>query len=252
MNNPGENKNKTIQIWGLNIIDINYNELAETICETIKSKKKLLITYSNANTLNKIYKKPGVRAELNKFDIVHPDGVGVFLASRLLSQKNKIKKRFNGSDLYPLLAELFSKENTPVFFFGHDDTTLQKIFTRYTDLNICGYQEGYNFNNNSLITKLNSSKPVVLIVGLGQFRQERWILENKDNIGANVIIAVGDGIKVFADTKLRGPIFIRKIGLEWLVRLSTNPLKYWSRYILGIPLFLVRIIFSKLTKLSNN
>jgi N-acetylglucosaminyldiphosphoundecaprenol N-acetyl-beta-D-mannosaminyltransferase len=60
---------------------------------------------------------------------------------------------------------------------------------------------------------------------------------------------VGDGIKVFAGIKLRGPGFIRAIGMEWFVRFLSNPFKYWKRYIWGNPLFLYRIFRDKMAKL---
>jgi N-acetylglucosaminyldiphosphoundecaprenol N-acetyl-beta-D-mannosaminyltransferase len=88
-----------------------------------------------------------------------------------------------------------------------------------------------------------------LIIGLGQPLQEKWINDNHAQLNASVLIAVGDGIKVFAGEKRRGPLFMRKLGLEWLIRLFFNPFKYFNRYMVGIPVFLYRIIRAKLSKL---
>ena len=49
---------------------------------------------------------------------------------------------------------------------------------------------------------------------------------------SKVIIAVGDGIKMFAGTKVRGHKFIQKLGFEWLYRLLMNPQLYWKRYLI--------------------
>jgi N-acetylglucosaminyldiphosphoundecaprenol N-acetyl-beta-D-mannosaminyltransferase len=58
----------------------------------------------------------------------------------------------------------------------------------------------------------------------------------------NVIIAVGDGIKVFAGNKRRGPKILQKLGLEWFVRFIFEPKRLWKRYLFGIPLFIFRVI----------
>jgi N-acetylglucosaminyldiphosphoundecaprenol N-acetyl-beta-D-mannosaminyltransferase len=142
--------------------------------------------------------------------------------------------------------------NFSVFFFGHRLKTLNKIHTRLPELKIPGINEGYDFDNTSLLKKIQTAHPDILIVGLGQFKQEEWILSNKDKIEVPVILAVGDGIKVFAGTKIRGPEIARRIGLEWLIRLLSNPFKFWFRYTIGNSLFLMRIIKSKMTKFSNS
>ncbi|MEJ2613977.1 MAG: WecB/TagA/CpsF family glycosyltransferase [Ignavibacteriaceae bacterium] len=112
---------------------------------------------------------------------------------------------------------------------------------------MCGYQDGYNIENEKLIEKINDLLPDILIVGLGCPKQEEWIVKFKDYLNVKIILAVGDGIKVFAGTKIRGSNLFRTSGLEWFIRLITNPSRYWKRYLLGIPLFIIRVIKFKLS-----
>ena len=81
--------------------------------------------------------------------------------------------------------------------------TLEKIKYANPKLTISGQHHGDNFNDEDIIREINSSKPDILIVGLGFPEQEIWILKNHSNIDCKVIIAVGEGIKVFAGTKIR-------------------------------------------------
>lgn len=252
MTENGNKNPKLIHIWNLKINLLNYSEILNEIISSVKNKKKLSITYANSNTLNKVYKDISTAEKINSFDIIHPDGVGVYFSTRFLFKENIDFKRITGSDLYLLLVNECTRHNFKVFFFGHRLKTLNKIHSHIPDLNICGIQEGYDFDNSSLLKSIQSAHPDVLIVGLGQFKQEEWILSNKDKIDVPVILAVGDGIKVFAGTKIRGPVFARKMGLEWSFRLLRNPFKYWFRYTIGNSLFLMRIIKSKMTKFSNS
>ncbi|MCI0450330.1 MAG: WecB/TagA/CpsF family glycosyltransferase [Chlorobi bacterium] len=235
-----------MEIFGVKFNNITYNELSDAICASIEGNSKILITYANAHTLNKSYANKTLINTVNSFDIVHPDGIGIYLASKILYKKNCLNKRFTGSDFYPIFAEEAIKNKWKVFFFGHDNETLNKIKLNYPDLIISGLKEGYQFNDNEVINSVNSSETDVLIIGFGFPKQEQWIYENKDRLKCKVILAVGEGIKVFAGTKIRGPGFIRALGLEWLVRFFANPIKFFSRYITGNPIFLCRIIILKM------
>lgn len=239
----------TINIWGLKIHNVDYNKLLEIFNSTIESGSMISVTYSNVNTLNLIFKNNQLLEKLNKFDIIHPDGIGVYLASRFLFTRFGLKRRITGSDFYPLLVKTSIDNNWKVFFFGHDELTLKKIRLQNPHLKIADSFQGYNFDENTLIKAINATKPEILVVGLGCPMQEEWILRNQINLNCNVLLSVGNGMQVFANTKIRGPKIVRLIGLEWLIRLLTNPSKYWRRYLIGNYLFLVRIIRTKMTKL---
>jgi N-acetylglucosaminyldiphosphoundecaprenol N-acetyl-beta-D-mannosaminyltransferase len=240
-----------INIFGVEITIADYDFLLDKIIQAVKKNQKLSIVYANANSLNISYNSQELRQILNSFNIVHPDGTGVLVASKLLYGKNGLRKKITGSDFYPILTKETIKRKWNIFFFGHDEKTLEKLITKNPDLQIAGTMNGFDFNTEELIKKINQSDVQILVVGLGFPKQEKWIYENKYKLTCNVIIAVGDGIKVFSNTKIRGPEFLRKIGFEWVIRLIFNPAKYWKRYLVGNPLFTLRIIKSKLSKLSK-
>ena len=129
-----------------------------------------------------------------------------------------------------------------LFLFGDTDSTLELVKYSNKNLRIVGVYNGFVYSNNDLIEQINSKSPDILIVGLGCPKQERWISENKTKVNVKILLAVGDGIKVFAGTKIRGHLLFRKLGLEWFVRLINHPLLYWMRYIIGIPLFIFRVL----------
>lgn len=242
--------NERINISGVTIDKLNYNLLLNHIKDSVTQKRKISIAYANTHILNNAYKNNGIKEILNSFSIVHPDGIGVYLASKLLYGKRGISRRMTGSDFYPILIEEGVKRNWSFYFWGHNLLTLERIKRIYKNLNISGYSEGYNYDTEKVTAEINNSHTDIVVIGLGFPLQENLIYRLKDKLKCNVIIAVGEGIKVFSDTKTRGPVLLRKLGLEWLVRLLTNPIKYSKRYLLGNPLFLLRIIKLKLSKLE--
>lgn len=229
---------------------IDYTALLSEIENSILSGKQLTVGYVNANTFNLTFKIKALTRILNKFDIVHPDGIGIYLASRYLVRDNGLKNRFTGSDFYPLLWEKCIEKDFSIFFFGHNEGTLSKIQENIPKLKTAGYHAGYEFNDETVIEQINSSNCDILVAGLGTPLQETWVMNNKDKIRCKVVICVGEGIKVFAGDKKRGPVIFQKFGMEWIWRWLTNPLKYFTRYIIGNPLFLYRIFRIKMRKLA--
>ena len=235
-------------IQNINLTTLTINNLLEQIKQTINKGNKCKITYFNVNSFNSSFNNNNIKNFYINFNIVHPDGIGIFLASRFLHGKSGLSERINGSDLYEHLLTVASENKWKIFLFGDTDETLNKVSTHCPDLVITGKCNGYNYDESELIDEINISETEILIVGLGSPKQEEWIIKNKDSIKANVVIAVGDGIKVFAGTKKRGPKFIQKIGLEWFVRFLYEPKRLWKRYIIGIPLFIFRVIKIKFTQ----
>ena len=238
-------ESKSITIFDININSLNYNYLLDQISIALGNEEKRSITYVTSNTLNIIFNNKKLLNIFNQFDLIHPDGMGVIIASQILYGKNGLKKRITGSDFYPILNQAALKNKWRIFFFGDEEATLEKILKINPRLLVAGLHNGFNYSDEDLVAEINNSKTDILIVGLGCPKQEKWIIENKDKLTVKVIIAVGDGIKVFAGIKKRGNRFLQTLGLEWVVRLINNPFLFWRRYLVGIPLFLFLVIKSK-------
>ena len=127
------------------------------------------------------------------------------------------------------------------FFLGSNDSVLNdliiKIENRFPNLVIAGTQNGYFTSNDEVISKINSSNPDLIFVGMSTPKQEKWIYENKNKVNAKILISVGNAINVLSGNYFRPNKFIRKIGLEWLFRLLREPKRLWKRYLIGIPMF---------------
>ena len=240
-------KENKINIFGVDVDNISYDRFLSIISESIEKKIKVKISYANAHTLIEIVSDNKLKKLINKFDVFHPDGIGVFLASKFLYGKTGLKNRLAGSDFYSLLIKEGKEKNWKFYFFGHDIDTLNKIRLNHPDLNIVGLEPGYSYQTEKVISGINYSNPDILIVGLGFPQQEQWISENFGTINSYVIIAVGGGIKIFSGTKVRGPLAIQKLGLEWLMRLLSEPGRLWKRYLIGIPTFIFNVIKFKLS-----
>jgi N-acetylglucosaminyldiphosphoundecaprenol N-acetyl-beta-D-mannosaminyltransferase len=233
---------RNIELFGIKLQDISYSEILDSIQQAIQNQKQLIICYANVNSINYSIVNNKIKNLYPNFDIVHIDGFGVFLGAKILYGKGGLSYRLSGSDLYEKLINVCKINSYRIFFFGDRTETLNQIIIKHPQLNVVGTQNGFEFVSTSVISYINQNDPDILIVGLGTPKQEEWIAQNKQSINTNVIIAVGDGIKVFSGTKRRGPKIIQQLGFEWAVRLFFEPKRLWKRYFIGIPLFIFRII----------
>lgn len=241
------NKQNTLELFGIKFSRLSYEEILDAIQFAILNKKQTSICYANVNSVNLSVNEKNIGKLVSEFDIVHPDGLGVLLGSKIIFGKDGFSFRLNGSDLYERIIEKSILNHWKLYIFGDTDETLEKVLYNCTELSIVGIKNGYVFENDKLLAEINKSKADILIVGLGTPKQEQWIVKNKSSLLVHVIIAVGDGIKVFAGTKRRGPKIIQRLGFEWFIRFIFEPKRLWKRYFIGIPLFIFRVIKFKFT-----
>ncbi len=234
----------------LKISKINYTIILNKITVSIKSKKKLIILYANASTFVKLKKKSELLKALNEADIVFPDGIGVWLSSKILGVQ-KVEK-FNWTDYAYDFLEISQQRKWKLFFIGSTDEILEKsvknLKLKFPSIKIVGWLNGYSdIKKIDVIQKINNAKPDIIWVGMGTPKQELWINQNKNNLQCYVIQAVGDIFSLLAREKIRGPKILQRMGFEWLFRLIAEPKRFWKRYILGIPIFFFLIIKEKIT-----
>ncbi|MGE5846849.1 MAG: WecB/TagA/CpsF family glycosyltransferase [Ignavibacteria bacterium] len=225
---------------------IDYSTAVELINNSISLKKKFVINYANAYSIVLANKDEDLKSALNASDLVHLDGIGIWLAAKILF-KRKPLCRFNWTDHGNDFLRICAEKKWRIFFLGSTRDVLikasEKIKRKFPRLQVVGTLNGYeDLNSGTLIEEINSKNPDILYVGMGTPKQEKWIYNNSEKINCKVIQSVGDLFKLFAGEKVRGPEFFRKIGFEWFFRLLSSPKKYTKRYLTGIPVFIGIVI----------
>ncbi|PIQ09108.1 MAG: hypothetical protein COW71_08250 [Ignavibacteriales bacterium CG18_big_fil_WC_8_21_14_2_50_31_20] len=205
------------------------------------------IQYADFNVLNHLYEGTYDENKLNNL-VLYPDSSAVHIYMNYFL-KNKIKKTIS-TDLQNSLLNEINENGNSIFLLGDSNFILKKtiknINNKYTNINIKGFSNGYNFITNEVITKINELNIDVLFVGLGVGQQEKWLLENYKKLNVKIVMNVGGWFQYLSENKKRAPLFIRKIHLEWLHKLIIEFPRVWKRYIVGIPKFYIRVITKKI------
>jgi N-acetylglucosaminyldiphosphoundecaprenol N-acetyl-beta-D-mannosaminyltransferase len=239
-------QHKTLPILGLPISLNGPQEMLNEISEAINGRNRFSFTYANQQVLCAYSTEEGLQSVYASFDVVHSDGTGAAFAGKFLYGNEWITGRMNGTDFYEDLILHIIRNRWRIFFFGNRDEVLREIPARYPDLQIAGTHNGFDYQSDILTREINQSKADILVVGMGAPKQERWIAENAAALNVPVIAAVGEGIAVFAGSKYRGPQWMQSAGLEWLARLLHQPKLFWKRYLMGIPVFMWKVLLQKM------
>jgi N-acetylglucosaminyldiphosphoundecaprenol N-acetyl-beta-D-mannosaminyltransferase len=93
-----------------------------------------------------------------------------------------------------------------------------------------GFEKDDN-ENDAILERIAAAKPDILVVGFGAPKQELWVHRHRDRIAAPVALCVGATIDFLAGEKPRAPVWMRRIGLEWLHRLASEPRRLAKRYL---------------------
>ncbi len=187
-------------------------------------------------------------------DLLVPDGVGVTVASRLLS--GSIRDRVTGSDVFSGVSQRLDQQGGSVFFLGSTDAVLSKIVARmamdYPNVDVVGSysppfkSEFTDEDNTQMIEAINQAKPDVLWVGLTAPKQEKWLYANMARLDIRFAGAVGAVFDFYAGTVKRSHPLFQKLGLEWLPRLLQEPRRLWRRNLVSNPRFMLRVLKARL------
>jgi N-acetylglucosaminyldiphosphoundecaprenol N-acetyl-beta-D-mannosaminyltransferase len=188
---------------------------------------------------------------LNAGDHVFNDGTGVRWAARL----NGVRLRDNlvGTDLVPAMFRRTAGRGYSYFLLGADRDTIGRAanFTAeaFPGWTLAGHHHGYVADSKAsteAIARINAARPDVLLVGMGNPRQERWIHEHLAELRVPVCMGIGGLFDLWGGDVTRAPAWLRRIGHEWIWRLLQQPRDKARRYLLGNPLFLARILRERL------
>ena len=214
-------------------------------CRRLSSGPRFF-AFANAHALNLAYSDPDFVDALRSAEAVWPDGTGVRMAGRRIGFP--VPENVNGTDLFPLLCDRAAKAGTTLFLYGARPGVAEKAAENarrdHSGVKIVGTCDGYVADEEA-IAKIAAVRPDIVLVAKGMPIQEKWIVRHRAELSCQAVMAVG-GLLDFVSGRIpRAPKWMRTLGIEWMFRLMREPFRMFRRYVLGNPLFLLRLLWSK-------
>ncbi len=224
------------------------SEVLDMIKTSLSNHDPILLTYINQHSFNVYFSNEVYRNVIDQKFIIYAADTGINFANRFLLG---IKyKPFNGSDLNERIIQILLATKVKFFIMGGNFKV--DDLKRHFDSNhsFVGYHSGY-FSDSELgkiSEEIASLKPDVVLIGMGVPKQEIITARISEIVNTSLFICVGNFFEFYFGTVQRIPLRFRDKGIEWIFRLFHEPKRLWKRYIIGIPLFILRVLKYKLFK----
>ena len=244
-------------LLGVQIDAVDYEAAVGRFVEAAKLSKRLTVTALAVHGVMTGALDSQHRHRLNSLDLVVPDGMPVRWGVNLLHGAG-LPDRVYGPKLMLKVCEAAEKHGLPLYFFGTQRDTLDKLIenlrVKFPEIKIAG-SEPSQFRKISeqesiaLAERIRSSGAKITFVGLGCPRQEVWAYELGDEL-CMPVFAVGAAFPFHAGTLRQAPLWMQNYGLEWLFRFISEPRRLWKRYVYLNPAF-VTLVGLQLLKLRT-
>jgi exopolysaccharide biosynthesis WecB/TagA/CpsF family protein len=240
-------------ILGISVNVTDYNAAVERIVRAARAKRPFAVTALAVHGVMTGVLDDEHRFRLNSLDLVVPDGQPVRWALNWI-HKAGLRDRVYGPKLTLEVCERAERDGLSVFFFGGNDETLrrlqQNLSIRFPRLLVAGtmcskFRSLTIPERDHTVSEIRNSGASIVFVGLGCPRQEIWVYEFRESL-SRPLLAVGAAFPFLAGTIEQAPSWMQKRGLEWLFRLSREPLRLWYRYLVLSPRFLTLLLLQRL------
>lgn len=226
----------------------NYRAAADQIIDWAGRRESRYVCAAPVSTVMEAYDDLKLQDMINNADMVTPDGMPLVWSLRMLGLRHAT--RVYGPDLTLAVLEAAARKDIPVGLFGGlpavGDLLASRMCERFKGLRIV-FQYSPPFRDLSpaedvqLINRLGESGARIVLVGLGNPKQERWMAAHKGSIAA-VMLGVGAAFDFLSGTKPQAPRWMMGMGLEWVFRLLSEPRRLWKRYLKHNPRFVVLLL----------
>lgn len=190
--------------------------------------------------------------QFKKSDLLLPDGIGIVLAAKIIHGVRI--NRIPGVDFMMEICKIAEKNHKSIYIYGaaeevnyNAEKKLKKLFP---NLKVGGRTNGFikEREMENLIREINNSSAEILFVALGSPAQELWIAKyGKQLINIKICQGIGGSLDALVGQVKRAPEIWKKLSIEWLYRLISQPKRINRQKVL--PIFALLVI---LTRIKND
>jgi N-acetylglucosaminyldiphosphoundecaprenol N-acetyl-beta-D-mannosaminyltransferase len=224
--------------------DVTYAETLDWIARAVAADEPRRLCTVNPEFVMTAQTHAEFCRVLQNADLCLPDGQGLLWAARWRGVA--LRERVAGSTLLGRLAECAATHGWRMFFLGAAPGVAARaaavLERKHHGLPEIRTMEGGPRPEQAaqIIERVRAARADILLVAFGAPTQELWIDRYGDDLRVPVIIGVGGAFDFVAGVTPRAPLWVQRLGMEWLHRLCMQPWR-WRR-MLALPRFVWAIL----------
>ena len=185
---------------------------------------------------------------LNHAFLITPDGMPTVWVGRI--QGHNQMKRVFGPDLMLEICARAPHNRIRHFLYGGKpgvaDELALNLRRRFPAIMIVGtftppFRELNAVEQAELEEKIEAVQPDIVWIGLSTPKQERFMAANCGRLRCKLMIGVGAAFDFHTGRAKDAPFWVKQMGLQWAHRMCQEPRRFWKRYLVNNPAFLLAI-----------
>jgi N-acetylglucosaminyldiphosphoundecaprenol N-acetyl-beta-D-mannosaminyltransferase len=248
----------TVSVAGLDFDPVSEDQVVSRIVRDLKDGQGGWVVPANIDVCRQISRDRAALDLVSGASLVVADGMPLVWAARL--RGDPLPERVTGSSMIFRLTAAAAENGKSIYLLGGEpgvpERAAAELAHRYPGLLVAGTDAppvGFDRQPGTFAAvraRLQEARPAIVYVGLGFPKQERVIAALAPGLPGAWFIGCGAAIPFAAGVRPRAPLWMQRLGLEWLHRLIGEPRRLFRRYVLGDLPFAVRLLLlSALTRL---
>lgn len=237
-----------IDVMGVRFDNVTMTEALEKAKEMLQREGADYVVTPNSEIVYESMASKELEDLLNGASLVLPDGAGVVLGAKILG--TPLKEKVAGVEFADGVLGLLAETGGSVYLLGSKpgvaELAAEKMLQKHPGLTVAGMADGYFKDEAAVVAKVNEAKPDVLFVCLGAPKQERFMMNHRQELNVKLMAGLGGSLDSFAGTVKRAPRWMIKLSLEWFYRLLKEPWRF--KRMLRLPKFLWAVVLRRFKK----
>jgi N-acetylglucosaminyldiphosphoundecaprenol N-acetyl-beta-D-mannosaminyltransferase len=227
-------------LFGIPIDDVTMDESLDRIGELIVAGRTHARTHQVA-TVNVDFLVNSLASEeladiLRRADLNLADGMPVVWGARRSGAP--LRERVTGADLVPAMAARAAITGWHIHLFGSApgvaEAAAERLLQQHPQARITADSgpmiPDVTKTPEDVLAQIAAVDADVLCLALGNPKQERFIVANRDRLRTPVMIGIGGTLDMIVGDKKRAPMWAQRVGLEWVFRALQEPRRLGKRY----------------------
>lgn len=240
-----------VNVLGIGISVLDQDRAREFLFEAVREGRRGYVTITGVHGVSEAQKDPELREIFHRALLVTPDGMPMVWMGRLQGQPSI--RRVYGPDLMVNLCQHSVAYGFSHFLYGGvpgvAEELKREMEMRFPGLKIVGtytppFRPLSDLEVSDVQRHIRAVRPDFFWVGLSTPKQERFMAQYVSILPeTKIFIGVGAAFDLLTGRIRQAPRWMQGVGLEWLFRLTQEPRRLATRYLVNNPLFLLRIFY---------
>jgi N-acetylglucosaminyldiphosphoundecaprenol N-acetyl-beta-D-mannosaminyltransferase len=235
-------------VLGVKVSAIDLEQAVEIADRWVSAGKPGYISVTGVHGVMEAETDHAFREILNRAVLNAPDGMPMTWVGRL--QGHKKMDRVFGPDLMAAMCRLSVDRGYRNFLYGGKPGVApllrETLERRFPGLVVVGtYTPPFGAltrdEEEDICRLVRAAKPHIVWVGLSTPKQEQFMADFAERLGAPLLVGVGAAFDYHTGLIRDCPRWVKRAGMQWAHRLTQDPKRLWRRYLRNNPAFLWHI-----------